>query len=300
MKPVTPAKLSVVKGVSLYLPSKASQTFEVSFNEFDVLEENPKQRLTKIRFEDKHLRVFKPAHLMVSAAVLPDGRIFKVDGHTRCLAANKGVASHLKAMTLKMELYSVDSIEEVKRLYDTFDSRASVKTVQHSLQSAFKDQGLKLITPWIENGMIASSLTAAYRHFARVNGLSMNATKDQQVDAFKDAIILFDAIEPKQKKFVIGLGAGALLAFIKHGSIAADFFSDLNTSGGSEDGFERDAARMLVEYINEQRQRGLMTGDSNNQNHIGMTLACFKRSLSGRRFFSNRPMPITGADFLKI
>ena len=89
--------------------------------EWAAVADNPRQRDTVSRASKaKHLDVLEPTHTIVSIAELPDGKRFKLDGHTR---AYKWQADPKLAppFPLDVRVYVVADLAEVKRLYMHFE-----------------------------------------------------------------------------------------------------------------------------------------------------------------------------------
>lgn len=238
---------------------------------------NPRQRDHELRLDKRHLRQPHPAHAIVYMAELPDGSTYKLDGHTRAELFRRG--SLMAPGAMLVVVYKVETIADVKTLYDAFDNRDATKTPQDTIQSASREYDIAFKTTWLRKGQFASAMNLA-GDLMRKNAPRNNFDR---VEFFKEELALFDSIEPSKPKFPIGIGAGALLFLRKHGKAALPFLRSYNKSLGVRAGNKRDAVVYLEEYLNGERKARALAGRVANTSNCAFALACMEASFSGLR-----------------
>lgn len=283
---------------SLYDAKNPVSIIQMTFDRFAGIERNPIQRNEVSRAGMSHLRVFSPTHLTVAIAVLPNGREYKIDGHTRVCAAKSGQASHLLKEKFFVTVYSVASEDDVIALYNQYDSRASVKTSANDVTGAFLMHGIEPKTQWVKAGKIASTLSLSYSAVASYYGLPAEASHFSKVAFFKKEIEMLDDFEPQLSRFRAGVASASLIAMKVFNDRAQSFFEDYNNGPGKSHANERDSVFMLHEFMQGERQRKTLQGMSNNQRHMQMTLALVMRHISKRVFYSSFPRPLNAREFL--
>ena len=118
---------------------RISQT-KMTVTEWIFIEDCPIQRNTDIhasKARNKHLKKSSITHQKVSMALLPGGKTFKLDGHTRAFLWKE------KSLTpcfdhVLVDVYHVNSIDEVKDLYKHFDNPSATETSIDRLHGAFR------------------------------------------------------------------------------------------------------------------------------------------------------------------
>ncbi len=276
---------------------------QMHFNDFEALLPCTNQRNHEKRASMPHFRTFKPTHLVVAAARLPDGTMHKLDGHTRVIAALLGFAPHLKSMTFTVMVYDVASVEEMEALYDTFDNPAAQKKSSDNIFGAMNSLGILGRSKWCLDAGFGSGLKAASDIWAGSNGLRVAnyRSKDAQVELFSGEITKMDEWDINQKRFPIGVMAAAFLTIKKHGDDAARFWMKYNETFGVIQNQERDCVAMLHGYLKEQRLAGTMGGGEANKHHQHRALAYYMRDFrTPGKLFRREPTAITGREFLAL
>jgi hypothetical protein len=299
-------KLKAVKTVApsgLVMPA----IHQMTFHEFAEIPSNPIQRNETLRVNKPHLQVFNYDMVVVKAVQLPDGRMYKTDGHTRVECVRQGRLLMLVDTGFLVVVTQVKDMAGVEDAYNSCDSTKAAKTPADTVQSGLRVIGFKPQTGWIASGMVGGSLTMATNHFVPFLTASTstssrnpkNMSHIERVDLFRKEIGLLDALSPSRTCFTQGVAAAALLAFKKHGNAATKFFRAYGTTNGLCDVGLRDDVAHLHEYMAEQRRLGHMSSTF-PQNHLAMTLALFRRFLQKpNTFYVLKPSPISPGDFLK-
>ena len=206
----------------------------------------PIQRDTK-RHADKasksHLKQQSSAQWIVHMATLPDGRCFKVDGHTRSLLWEEGrlpIPEFLHVM-----VHPCQSLPEVLHLYTHFDGQGQTEDAPDKFFGAFR---FHEISP-------QSSLIRKCRLSMVMRALPYpgNNTYDA-VGHWKQEIIAFDNTLPVPgTHFPSGVLAGALATFRRHPKAAIAFWTNYQNDKGLKSGKERDGVQALREFVQQRR-----------------------------------------------
>lgn len=294
-------KITAIKGKSvLYDAANPVKSVVMTFNEFASIPRNPNQRNEEERVKKQHLRKFVLSHRSVAIAVLPDESCYKLDGHTRAAAGLLGLMPELVKQGFIVTVYSVNDLKDVVDLYNTFDNKKATKSAADTLTGALSMNNLTLETGWLKNGFFATGLKNADTHWCRHVGLKIaGRTPDAFVAQFRNEILLFDGIGPKEKRYPIGVLAACFLFLKKHGKNALPFIIDFNDGMGTAAGQDRDSVHMLHEFLTSKRAEKSMNGESANDAIMKMTLALMKRSLGTVQLYNRWPSPISAADFLR-
>lgn len=286
---------------SLFNPKKPVYSIEMAFEEFAAFERCPKQRDEKLRTNKAHFDTYDTSMQCVSVGVLPNGKVYKINGHTRVQCVIEGKLLEIARSPMVVTVYSLPNIEAIRAKYDTYDSRSASKTAAETIQSALSDIGLDLVTKRFAAGQFGSALSLAVKSLQQADSsIPRKLNRLDQIRLFETAIVSLDKMDTNPARFNQGTLAAAFLAFRKHGTAAEDFFSAYNTTSGLERGSERNAVRMLHEIRNKMKQDGRVAGGAVNDDQMANTLACFNRHLSSPSGFWERlPAPVRPVDFLR-
>ena len=210
--------------------------------EWYTVPDNPVQRDTKRHADQaakKHLTKSISAHWIVHMAKLPDGRCFKLDGHTRSLLWEDG---RLEAPEQLMVItHLCQDIEEVKTHYSTHDNRDAGEKAPDIVYGGFRLHGINPQSSLFKKCMLATVMRI------------LPNTGDNQynnIGKWKSEIIAFDEADPVYGPlYPSGVVAGALATFRRHPEAAAEFWSTFQADGGCKEGTTRDGVQALREYI---------------------------------------------------
>lgn len=270
-----------------YCTSGDTRSVYMSVDDFLQIERNPHQRCERLRTNKLHLRKLVPAHSGVDIAIMPDGSLYKLNGHTRAFMWGKNKLERPKYLVVNV--YSCETLDQVTDYYEHFDNNAAAKKGADTMQSGAHKAGVEFKTSWLKAGKYASMLSLACTHA----GISLKMTpKIDLVGKFKRELVLFDAIpDLKRDNFKIGFGAGALLALRKHGASAVDFIDAFNKGLGVNHRGQKNAVQFLTEYLAEKRAAKRLAGIQANIEHCAFFLACFERFRNGDKRLTKRPTP---------
>lgn len=248
--------------------------------------------MRKIRSETvRHLRELKPEHCEVAMAITKSGQLYKIDGHTRALMWKNGRLE--RPDNLLVRVFSALDKEEVKRIYDSFDSARAAKGGLDQVQSGMAEHNIVLQTPWLQKGQFPSILNLAAK------SLGMGKLKlIEKVGAFKKELELFDSLTPTKSKFVVGIAAGTLIALRKHGAAALPFFENYEAGAGVFHHGKFDPVYGLKATLKEQRDAGNMGGIQVDTRFMMLTLANYRRYCGPAKLYCKQPAPLTVSDFM--
>jgi hypothetical protein len=257
------------------------------------IERNPHQRCERLRTDKPHLKVLKPTHRVVHAAVLPDGATYKLDGHTR---AYKWLKNTLERPDhLLVVVHSMATLEEIEEAYEHFDSRNAVKTTPDAIQSALNALGIVCATPWLKAGKFGAALSEACI-IAKINN-KKTSTIDR-VGKFKQEIKALDALNSlHHKQFPLGILAAAFVSIRQHGARVLPFWQAFNDGLGQADGRNKDAVKYLDEYLASAKAGRRLAGKQNNQDNMSFALGCVHRYVNGNKRATKAPSMIELASY---
>lgn len=261
-------------------PSAAPRVRTVSMSIFEwaAVNDNPRQRDTDARAKKalkNHLAKLEVTHTVVHAAELPNGRLFKLDGHTRGFLWATGRLSD--PGQLAVVIYPASDLGEVKRLYDHFDSKDSVETSTDKIRGGMNEHGLVLKTPFLARGNIATALKLCQQIVG-----SSNWERHDMIGDWKRELELLDSISPPGGRFPSGVLAGALVALRKDDRAALEFFGRYSLDLGTKSGREMDAVEALWSQIKHRKSSKI----NDHVGDCGKTLAAYERYKSGGKFTS--------------
>lgn len=178
------------------------------------------QRDTKTRAKTAIGYLNKPLlpHYEVSAASFR-GDLIKLDGHTRSLLWASGKIPRIQEH-VNVNVYHVDALDELRDLYEAFDSRRASKTAKDTTESACKTHGLSL----------SSQALRGYRFGLALNTATLLRASEryEQVALVRDELEMLDEIDPKQGVMWNPHFAAALVTMKLHGEKAKQFWYRLN------------------------------------------------------------------------
>jgi hypothetical protein len=136
--------------------------------EWSAIPGNPRQRNTEERARRaKHLLTPSLDQQAVKMAVLPDGRRFKVDGHTRDLFWQQH--AELAPAELWVTVYHAADLAQVVELYDHCDNQAALETATDKVFGSFRELGFEPASGFMRVGAIAAALRLAFSIEMHVN-----------------------------------------------------------------------------------------------------------------------------------
>jgi hypothetical protein len=199
-------------------------TIRMPLSKWLTVPDAPVQRDT-----ERHWRKAKPyltklreAHYTVHMAVTADGRMFKLDGHTRSYGWSRGLTDTIPDYVTAVVHYVKDE-EAVIEEYYTFDNSGQVKNAADQLFSAFKQFGIAYSSPFFRGcqGIVAAMKEALWEvgKLYEIPGAPANlrrASVATCVEFFQEQLRALDAIEPTKARFSGPPTAAFLMAHFKY------------------------------------------------------------------------------------
>lgn len=238
---------------------------------------NPKQRDTLSRAakaSKKHLKRYAAPHANVSAAQLPDGRMYKLDGHTRSHLWSSG--SLEQPAMLRVDLYEVDSIQDVLSLYDMFDNASAAENSTDKLSGAYRFHDIYPKHRLVVKGGMTSAFQIIYGN----NAVDIMLA----VGEWKEEILAIDSVNLSPSNFTTALIAAALLGLRIYGEETLAFWEKFNNGLGERIEGVSDPVDALQRMIEKTRAEKKMAGRENNRTVSGKAYSAMKAYMDGRKY----------------
>jgi len=132
-------------------------TMTMTIDDWIAVPDNPVQRDTERHARKAtHLHALHPTHQVVEMARLPNGEQYKVDAHSRAYLwdgrlAGEGIRPE-RPRLLTVNVWACQSLADVKRHYDTCDSKAAVVTLPDKLHGAQRELELRFRSTLLKSG----------------------------------------------------------------------------------------------------------------------------------------------------
>lgn len=255
--------------------AQATMTVEEWFEVSD----NPIQRNTELhakKARNKHLKAASPTHARVSAAQLPSGEVYKLDGHTRSLLWKEQSLDAPKI--LYVDVYHVDNLQQVEDLYKQFDNPTAGEVASDKLHGAFRLHGFQPKSTLVVHG----GVTSAIQLLENDNGRSSSPFNIYtQVTPWVSALREIDGCQFSNGQFVSGLMAAMLLSTQIYGPSALDFWKAYANDEGTKAKGIKCPVQALTDLINEKRNKKQLGGRYQMQEIASKAISCFEMWRSG-------------------
>ncbi len=275
------------------IETKLPSHIRMAISEWTKIEDNPIQRNTE-RHASKalknHLSHPSVTHLEVSAAQLPDGRLIKLDGHTRTLLWSSGELEVIGDF-VNVTIYPVASVSEAKDLYLQFDNQKAAESAGDRGYGALRDAGIAARTGFICEGKI--NVAMQYAELART-GVNSKPDINKAVIEWKRELEIFDQLRLGNNKISSWIMCAGLMTIRKHGDGALDFWEKYKDDRGLKTDRGRDGVEMLCRYV-EQVKKAKQVGSNWAGTHTPKALAAFDGYRRGYLF----SMALKPKDLLK-
>lgn len=273
---------------------------------------NPIQRDTeKHAAKAKHLLTPHPTHSVVHAAELPNGKLYKLDGHTRALMwKRKDIVPPVQVTAL---IYPAKDMDEVEQLYKDFDSRDALETQRDKVAGAFNRHNFEP-----QSGLLlAGNVTFALRMATGIlTGLtaktSSSGTSHSRGPEEKKSVVMKKDIYGMLNEWTyelhaldgFGLGqggatAGVVAAFLvsyrKYGHKLTPFWQGVFGGTGTKAAGQMDAIQALSELI--MQRRGKAYGGQSTADLCARSLMAVEKYLA-EEMLSSIPRPLDTTDYL--
>lgn len=239
-----------------------SETVQMSFAEWEAIPSNPRQRNEIVRIDKgraDHLLSPNEKHREVALALLPDNRIYKVDGHTRTALWRSGRV--MPPSYLLVDVYNCVDDQAAMDLYDLFDNTGASESGTDRVTGAFREAGINPTSPMLLEGGISTAMRELYSFVNQVNVTTQmkNTVINSAIKTYAKEIMLLDKIKPTREAFPYGIVMGAILTFARYGDKPLRFWELYQADAGSKDEGSVDAVEALVQRRKEGRGKGNTT-----------------------------------------
>lgn len=239
--------------------------------------DNPIQRDTEAHAKkaiNGHLRVASSSQAVVHAAILPDGRMFKLDGHTRAMLWMDG---RLPAPSIvQVVVHEAASLVQVIDLYKHFDSPQAAEGAIDRLSGAYRLHGVSPKSSLITGGGVTSALSL----------IDNNKTVYEMVGEWRNELTLLDELDAQKKAMPSTLLCAALLTLRKHGPRALEFWRLYAASAGTRIDGKSCGVDELTRIVADLRARKMLAtgGWAARQSQVGRALSCCDAWVQGRMY----------------
>ncbi|WP_456868383.1 hypothetical protein [Galbibacter sp. BG1] len=199
-----------------------------------------------------HLKTLQPEHAVAFMARDTNGNCVKVDGHTRSYLIDRKASFLDELLVIVYDILDpkISLKAESERLYNSYDSRRSVKTSPDAIQGFMSAAGMNLKTSWLAKGSFGEALTLASSYVKSAPGKN---DRDSQLKFFQTELESLDQINPVSSRFKVPFLASALLM--------------LRRDSGS-------STLMMLEAFNDKTGAVLMNGQGNAHYYLNSYLQC--------------------------
>lgn len=261
-----------------------------SVEEWSEIPDCPIQRNTEmhaVKARNNHLKNSSPTHARVSAARLPGGEMFKLDGHTRAHLWEEG-SLQPPSNGLKVDMYLVDNMVQVEELYKQFDSQYATETASDRLHGAYRLHRFSPESTLIRTGGVTSAVSICLRsRHAKMNIY-------QSIGPFVPALQIIDRQMFINRSFPSGVLAAMILTVAKHKNDAIGFWRKYHDDEGMKNGKERDGVQALTEVVHSYRSESKIGGGAAAMYDLcGKSISAFNSYRAGRKYRSG----IKASDF---
>lgn len=271
--------------------------------------DNPIQRDTeKHAAKAKHLRTPHPTHSVVHAAELPNGKLIKLDGHTRALMwKRKDIAAPMQVMAL---VYPAKDMDEVQQLYKDFDSKDALETQRDKVSGAFNRHNFDPQSGLLQSGSITFATRIAWNilHGFSANSTGSSSSKGNSekrrkidttdiytmIDEFSYELHALDGLKLSQGGASAGIVAAFLVSFRRHGHKITPFWTGVFGGTGNKTGRQMDAIESLCQLILEKKGR---YGGQSSTDTCARALYAVEKHLKDETLFTV-PKPLDTAGYL--
>lgn len=233
-------------------------TRKMTVAEWIKVQDNPIQRDTERHAaKAKHLKTPLPTHQFVFACELPNGKLVKLDGHTRALLWERGQVP--SPGNVIVAIVPAKDLAHAEELYKTFDSRDALETMRDKVSGAFHRFGFEPQSGLLSGGSITTALRVAYSVFSGETVHTGGGGKKNKADIyvminqFSPELLALDGLGLGSGQMSAGVVAAFLLSFRKYGHKVTPFWVGVVGNKGSKLEGEMDAIQAVTEMILAKR-----------------------------------------------
>ncbi len=231
-----------------------------------------KERRDTARKRD-HLFTFIKEHATARMGIYPDGRTTKIDCHSRSrLYCEEPELVDRVPRFLNVECYPVRDDAHAAERFRVVDNKKTAKNAADDVHGSFKLRGVPTESKFFQSAAnIKSPLSYAYGIVAATTmppearpANKQNATIDEQVNVFFDALVELDALDVNTGKLKAPFITAFLLAYTKHGDDVLPFFKRINAGN-----YGRKHGKKMCPVAAIERESDLYRGNSGSSvNHM--------------------------------
>ena len=276
----------------LHNPKNDEDVFSIKMipSEWEMIPDHPRQRDTEKRIKKaRHLiNPSKDQHI-VKMAILPDGRKYKLDGHTRCLLWSTGRLN--PPSLLNVNVIRCDSYDEMLVLYTHSDSREAVETPLDRMTGAYRENDVEFKSSLLNGARIGSALrdadlTVYGYEFARYGN------EYERLPRWLDELYLLDSVAPTANKFPTVVLTAALISLARYGDKIIDFWSGYQSGAGEKGKDGADALFLYQTKIREMQLQGRLASGAQKTDVVRITFSAIEAHLD-RRTKMRKLMPVS-------
>lgn len=239
--------------------------------------DNPIQRDTEKhakKAQTRHLSKPAPSHCRTALAELPNGKRFKLDGHTRSFLWESG---HLAAPEwVYADVYEVAGVNEAIELYKHFDNASAAENATDRLTGAYRLQGIFPISRLLTQGGVTSA-------FQLIEG---KQPIYESVKKWEKELLLLDSLDLQPERMPASLITAALLTVRRHPKKAPMFWELFSEDKGTRSGGKSCGVDELSRIVADARARRLLSSGryANRASLAGRAISCCESWVSGRGY----------------
>lgn len=227
--------------------------------DFFKYDEVPMQRNHELRANSVAKELLKNPFLLsgleVSLVEYPDGKRQIANGNTRKFIwmnyddFGVQIPSHLYAT-----IYKVKDVNDVKKIYDSFDSQLAVENSKHKITGHYRQIGLAFSDRTLAAGQIGKALEYVGNGYITENGFQLNGKKNvyDVITEFRDELLALDKIKIGQYLKGQSTIAATLMVMKKYGTHnprVREMIKNLKVGAGSYNGNSGDGVYWIVNKL---------------------------------------------------
>jgi hypothetical protein len=230
----------------------------------------PRNPIQKVRRDTArkldHLFKFCKEHATARMGIYPDGRTTKIDCHSRgrIWCEQPELVDYIPRL-ITVECYPVRDDEHAAERFRKVDNKKTAKNAADDVHGSFRLRGVPTDSKFFQSASnIKSPLSYAYGIVAASTlapdarpANKQDATIDEQVNVFFDALSALDALNVNGGKMKAPFITAFLLAYTKHGDDCLPFFKRINIGN-----FGRKEGKKMCPVAAIERERDLYVGKS--------------------------------------
>ncbi len=232
----------------------ALNAIEMTVDDWIKVADHPRQRNTEARAKVAlrgYLKDFAKPHSFVDAVKFR-GRLYKLNGHTRAFLWEQKKLRQPSSLTVNIIEAKTD--QEMKELYDMYDSKKAVKTTKDTLYGACQEIGLNLTSGLLKAHGFSTQLQKAAND-------CKSSIYEVVIEWQKEIKALDDLGLSHRYPFVVG---EALKLLRSNPDKAGEFFRLIDEDQGTKDVSRgRDGVQMAVEFFAKKRAANATAGWQN-------------------------------------